>query len=179
MKRTIIALATVLIVFVAVFGVLVLRPVPKVRANHHGCSDATLFGNYGFVGSGWYGGAVVIVSGAPIVVGPPPASASALVNFDGKGGFSGSNFHVVLNGSEVTASPFTFSDETYTVNPDCTFSITFTGPPLSKGEAVLTGTVVDKEGGQIIGSLLSSGATATFEAKKVPGEEGEVPGPAR
>jgi hypothetical protein len=34
-----------LVVFVAVFGVLVMRPVRKVKAGR-GCSDASLNGNY-------------------------------------------------------------------------------------------------------------------------------------
>ena len=54
MKRTIFVLLTMLVVFVAVFSVLVLRPVPKVKATI-GCSNATLFGNYGLVASGFYG----------------------------------------------------------------------------------------------------------------------------
>jgi hypothetical protein len=133
--------------------------VPKVRAGHHGCSDATLSGNYGLVGSGWYGLALA-----------GPANASAVVIFDGKGGFSGYNLYVVLDGTEVTGSPFSFSGETYTVNPDCTFSVTFTEPTLFKGEAIINGTVVDKEGDQIIGNVLSEGLTATYEIKKLPAE---------
>jgi hypothetical protein len=166
MKRVIFALMIVLFVFVAVFGVLVLRPVPKVRAGHHGCSDATLQGNYGLVGSGWYGGVPPLL----------PANASAIVNFDGKGGFSGYNIYVVLDGTELTTpttptpAPFGFSGEHYTVNPDCSFSVTFTEPDIFKGEAIINGTVVDTEGDEIIGNVLSKGTTATFKAKKVPAE---------
>ena len=164
MKRTVFTLVTVLVVFAVVFGVLVLRPVPQVKAGHHGCSNATLQGEYGLVGSGWY-----------LPASPPegPANVSALVTFDGKGSVSGTNVHVVLDGTELTTSPYTFSDEPYTVNPDCSFSITFTDPSLFKGEAVINGTVVDKESNQIIGNVLSKSTTATFEAKKVPNEEGE------
>ena len=164
MKRTVLGLATVLIVFAAVFGVLVLRPVPKVRAHHHGCSNAMLFGNYGFVGEGWYLPAASPPEG--------PANVSALVTFDGKGSVSGTNVHVVLDGTELTTSPYTFSDQPYTVNPDCSFTITFSDPSLFKGEAIINGTVVDSAGDEVIGNVLSSGTTATFEAKKVPSEEG-------
>jgi len=162
MKRTIFAIVTVLVVFMAVFGVLVLRPVPKVKANHHGCSNATLFGNYGLVGSGWY-----LPDSAPL----GPANASAVVTFDGKGGFSGYNVYVVVEGDFI--GPFTFSNETYTVNPDCTFSVTFTEPDIFKGSAIINGTVVDKEGHEIIGNVLASGTTATWKARKVPGGEME------
>ena len=160
MKRTIIALVTVLVVFLAVFGVLVLRPVPKVKAHHHGCSNATLFGTYGVVGSGWF---------FPDIAPIEPANASVVVTFDGKGGISGYNLYTVVGGEQ--AGPFTFSNETYTVNQDCTFSMTFTQPDV--GQAVMNGTVVDKEGHKIIGNVLATGTTATWEAKKVPGGKGE------
>ena len=166
MKRVIFASMIVLFVFVAVFGVLVLRPVPKVKAAHHGCSNATLHGPYGLVGSGWYIDASLAL----------PANASAIVIFDGKGGFSGYNIYIVVDGTELTypttpiPAPFSFSGESYTVNPDCSFSVTFTEPDIFKGEAVINGTVVDTEGNEIIGNLLSKGTTATFKAKKMPAE---------
>ena len=166
MKRTIFAFVTVLIVFVAVFGVLVLRPVPKVKAHHHGCSNATLWGNYGLVGSGWY---LFGLATPALLAGP--ANASAVITFDGKGGFSGYNLYVVVAGTVIPGGPFTFSNETYTVNTDCTFSATFTESDIFEGSAIINGTVVDNEGNQIIGNLLSSGTTATWEAKRVPGEE--------
>jgi len=43
MKRTTFVIVTMLVVFVAVFSVLVLRPVTKVKASV-GCSNATLIG---------------------------------------------------------------------------------------------------------------------------------------
>ena len=47
MKRTIFGLATVLVVFLTVLAVLVVHPVRTVKA-HHGCSDRTLMGDYGW-----------------------------------------------------------------------------------------------------------------------------------
>ena len=90
MKRTIFALSTILVVFVALFAVLVLRPVPKAKAAT-GCSDATLRGNYGLVASGWYGHV-----DAPLEF--LPGNFSMLVSFNGRGGFSGSHLNMVING---------------------------------------------------------------------------------
>jgi hypothetical protein len=157
MKRTIYALVTVLIVFVAVFGVLVLRPVPKVKAGHHGCSNATLNGSYGLVGSGIYDDL--------------PANASAQVNFNGQGQVSGVVDLMTVNGEYKT--DYSFSGITYTVNSTtCAFQVIFTDPSLFSGSATLAGTVVDS-GTHVIGNVVGSGynLTATFDIKKVASEE--------
>jgi hypothetical protein len=152
MKRTILALATVLVVFVAVFAALVLRPVPKVKA-HRGCSNRTLMGTYGFNGSGFNSG--------------DPATLEGLLHFDGNGNLSGSSFYAIVNGVPDPGNPNSFTGATYTVNSDCTM----TANGISIFSATVTGyaVVVGADGSEITGDLQSSNSntTATFDAKKV------------
>jgi hypothetical protein len=80
MKRTIFVLLTILVVFVALFAVLVLRPLAKVKASK-GCSNRTLHGNYGLTARGFD----LLYN----------ASFSMLATFDGKGGLTGGGFNIV------------------------------------------------------------------------------------
>jgi len=154
MKRTIFALATILVVFVAVFAALVLRPVPKVKA-HRGCSNRTLMGNYGFNGFGFNSG--------------EPATLEGLLNFDGNGNLSGSSFYAVVNGTPDPGNPNSFTGATYTVNSDCTM----TANGISMFSATVTAYGVVVGGSEITGDLLSSNSntTATFHAERVQGPE--------
>ena len=163
MKRIIFALVTVLIVSAAVFSVLVLRPVPKVKAGHHGCSEATLKGDYGLVGSGWYG-----TEATPFV----PADVSGLVTFDGKADLGGTLYNLVLGGVPAPSAPYTIPTTAYTVSSSCEFTVTFTDPSIFEGTAWFYGTVVDGGGDEVIGNVTGSGhnVTATFKLKKVAAE---------
>jgi hypothetical protein len=157
MKRTIFTFVTTFVVFVAVLGVLVLRPVPKVKATT-GCSNKTLSGSYGLVASGsWH------------VAGPVPANYSVLVKFDGKGGFTGSKLNIVADGSPEAGNPYSFTGGKYTVNSDCT--LTFTTPHLAAFDATITsyGIAIDTGGDELAGNVVSSNSniTGTFDAKKV------------
>jgi hypothetical protein len=157
MKRTIFTFVTTVVVFVAVLGVLVLRPVPKVKATS-GCSNRTLSGSYGLVASGYWH-----------VAGAVPANYSVLVNFDGKGGFTGSKLNIVADGSAEPGNPYSFTGGRYTVNSDCT--CTFTTPHLAAFDATITsyGIIADTDGDELAGNALSSNAniTGTFDAKRV------------
>ena len=157
MKRTIFALSTILVVFVALFAVLVLRPVAKVKAGQ-GCSNATLRGSYGLVAAGFWH-----------VAGPVPSDLSMLIKFDGRGGLSGSSMNIVVDGSPGPGNPYNFAGGTYTVYSDCT--CTFTTPHLAAFNATITGygIAVDTGGDEFTGNLLSnnSNLTGTFDAKRV------------
>jgi hypothetical protein len=176
MKRTVFVLSTVLVVFVAVFAVLLLRPVRKVRA-HEGCSEASLDGNYRLVMTGsfeWWG--YQWYSTADF---PAPWDFSMLATFDGKGNLSGSNLMgayaswVYDNGSPGTG-PLSFTGGTYTVNHDCTVTMTipagldvFWGYPVN-----LNGILIDTGGDEAVGTGHNSGGhdygwTGTFDAKRV------------
>ncbi len=94
---------------------------PQAQADDKGCSNATLTGTFGITATG------------SIVAPPPIAGPFANVGtqtFDGKGGTTGTAT-VSQNGNilKVTITG------TYTVNPDCTGSITLNlssqNPPLS------------------------------------------------
>ena len=156
MKRTIFALSALLVVFVAVFSVLVLRPVRKVKADHHGCSTATLKGNYGLVGSGWYW------DGSEGL----PASLSMTVTFNGTGGVSGADLYTVVAG-HPSQTDQTVSGGTATVASDCSFIVTI--PSLFGATVTAYGTAVDTGGDELTGQLLSSltNVTATFDAKRI------------
>ncbi len=157
MKRTTFTLVTTLALFVSVLGVLALRPVPKVKATT-GCSNRTLSGSYGLVASGFWH-----------VAGAVPANFSMLVNFDGKGGLTGSKLNIVGDGSAEPGNPYSFTGGKYTVNSDCT--CTFTTPHLAAFDATITsyGVIADTGGDELAGNVLSSNAniTGTFDAKRV------------
>ena len=164
MKRTIFVLVTMFVVFVAVFAVLVLRPLPKVKATI-GCSDATLIGNYGLVAQGFYN----LPDGPTGVV---PANFSMLATFNGKGVFTFSNLNIVLNGNPEGGNPYSYTGAgaTYTCLPNCT--CTFTIPPAATPfDATITayGIALDTGGDELAGNLESSNPniTGTFDSKRV------------
>jgi hypothetical protein len=175
MKRTILALATMLVVFVALFAVLVLRPVRKVKAlPSGGCSNWTLHGWYGVTAQGYF-----INPGVPD---PPPyflpGNFSMLAEFcpwaGSSNNFQGKDIKVVYLtpiGSVNPSVPDFTTGGTYTVNPDCT--VTFTTPHFSSIDAAITGygTVLSylETSGNLI-SLDNQNITGTFDAKPV--EEG-------
>jgi hypothetical protein len=135
MKRTIFVLSTMLVVFVAVFAVLVLRPIRKVKADHHGCSNETLRGDYL-----WrtFGGTNDIPS--------QPFSIVSLVRFDGKGNYSTSEFFEDFNGYvEGPGSP----PGTYDISSDCAVTM--------RQATLLMHGVVDTNGGEVLGDMETSG----------------------
>jgi hypothetical protein len=157
MKRTILALATALVVLVAVFAVLVLRPVRKVKAGNHGCSEKTLKGNYGLTAIGAYGQGFNV-------------SFSMIATFNGTGDYTGSQANTVYNGVPGTSEPYTIPSTSYTVNADCSVSWTFpfVSSPFTY-TVTLNGTVVDTGGDEVAGMWYVTGepATGTFDAKRI------------
>lgn len=130
MKRT---LAASVILFASAFG---LGIVPRAHAINHKCSNANLQGSYGYTATG-----TLLPTGAP----PPFAGPFAEVGrqtFDGNGNTSGAGT-LSANGNpqKVTVSG------TYTVNPDCTGSMTLNVAPL--GLTSHLDFVIDNDGLQI------------------------------
>jgi hypothetical protein len=117
MKRTIFALSTVLVVFVAVFAVLVVRPVRKVKATPTPCStlNGTLEGYYGWTEFGL----------EPESFRIPFWTQVGLAYFDGSGNFSESNIYYIENGVPDSGNPGSVTGGTYTVSSDCTMTITY------------------------------------------------------
>ncbi len=152
MKRTIFALSAMLVVFVGVFTALVLRPVAKVKADHHGCSDATLSGNYALVAAGF--------------VKEYDSSFSMLATFDGKGGLTGSSFNIVY--AVAPSGPFTFTTGgSYTVSSDCTCTLTIPAEGHFTVGVTLNGIVVGTGGDEVAGTWYGDETTGTFDAKRV------------
>lgn len=158
MRRTIFTVLTILVIFVTVLAVLVVHPVQNVKANH-GCSNATLKGNYGLVAKGAVGNAAPLGS----------ASISALVHFDGEGSLGESSWNMVINGKLATLPAST--GYSYTVNSDCTCTFetdvyTFNGTVVDTG-GELFGSVYNPSPGPVSLPTYIAYFTATFDAKKV------------
>ena len=152
MKRTIFVLATVLVVSLTVLAVLLVHPVRTVKA-HHGCSDSTLMGNYGWTEFGY----------EPEDSPPDFWTATALVNFNGHGGLSGSGAWSVDNSVFETPTNATF-EGTYTVDSDCTVTMNYTIDPYSY---VDHGVIVGADGNEIIGIEQGYETTGQIDMKKI------------
>lgn len=152
MKRTL-----RLLLPLAVFAsLLVLGPMSKhnqfsVHAQS-GCSNATLSGNYAFLAPGF-----IIPRGKANEV---PFAAEGVVAFDGDGNVSSSGFTAVSGGVIFTPQSGT---GTYTVNPDCTGSISFTGGDaagLNLNLAIIGG------GSELFAIYATPSFTVTLDGKK-------------
>jgi hypothetical protein len=155
MKRTVFVLSTLLVVFVAVFAVLVLRPVRKVKAGK-GCSDASLYGNYALVISGMYEDYAW--------------DFSMLATFDGQGGLSGSDLIGVYDGKNWGGGPLTFTGGTYKVNRNCTCTLTIPSgvSVFDTYEVYFYGVVIDTGGDEAVGTTyLAEDFAGTFDAKRL------------
>jgi hypothetical protein len=152
MKRTIFGLATILVVFLTVLAVLAVRPLRTVKA-HHGCSDRTLMGNYGWTEFGYE------PEDTPT---PNFWTSIALVHFDGNGNFTGGEGYSVDNGSpDADNGTTSITDGTYTVNSDCTIKITYTWGSTYHDHGVVVGPdgseVIADEYGPDSGSDMTTG----------------------
>jgi hypothetical protein len=154
MKRNIFVLATLLVVFVAVFALLAVRPVPKVRAQSPSCSESTLTGSLGL----W----------APGNTGSNGWDLSMLATFNGAGNFTGSHVYGVRGGAAVPGSNEDFSNGTYSVDADCRFTAKTNGLEVfGHRELTLEGFVV-RGGFEVVGTWYSSdGPSGTFHAENV------------
>ena len=144
MKRTILAATTLLVVFATVLTVLLVRPLGTVKA-HHGCSNRTLVGDYGWTEFGL----------EPETTGAPFWTQTGLVHFDGTGTFSGSNIHYVESG---TASGPSTETGTYSVDSNCTVSITYTWDSETYTD---NGVVVGLNGSEVVANEYGSASDTT------------------
>lgn len=154
MKRNILVLATMLVVFVAAYALLAVRPVQKVRAEPSPCSISTLNGTLGLWGpgdkraNGW--------------------ALSMLATFDGSGTFTGNHVYGVRNGTTVPGSDGSFSSGTYTVNADCSFTATTNDLEVfGNHELILNGAAV-RAGHEVVGTWYSrDGQSGSFHAESI------------
>jgi hypothetical protein len=127
MKRNL-AVTKFVMAFVALFF-LNIAATAQAKRTHHGCSNATLAGKWGFTGTG-------------SLIGIGPVAATGTAAFDGKGNASGSQTRSV-NG-DVADETIT---GTYNVNSDCTG--TEVAQVYQSGQLVRTTTlqiVIDQNG---------------------------------
>ena len=166
MKRTLWAISSTLLVFLAVLTFLIMRPIPKAAAFNlnKGCSNKMLFGTFGFVGTGFY-----LQDETDV-----PADVSGQINFTGNGNFTASNLNLVANGQALPGNPYSVptgdATATYTVSPNCAFTATVAGQFGVSVTVTLNGTIVNSTATEIFGNLSSSNpnVTGTFHAIHVP-----------
>ena len=114
---------------------------------HDGCTNATLVGNYGLTFSGFLHDR-----------GNQPFYGAGIANFDGAGNMA-ATFAFSLNGSPSTGNTYS---ATYTVNSDCTVSIT--APPGSGGDS-FSGVIV-RDGGDVLTTDISAPDTLNMELRR-------------
>jgi hypothetical protein len=148
MKRILSALLT--LAAAAALVVLPLISKHDVTAVHarSGCTDATLTGNYGTTFSGFQ-----IQHNKSV-----PFYGAGLSTFDGAGNLS-ATFAFSVNGTGSTNNPYT---ATYTVNPDCTVSVTAT--PGSGGDN-FAGVIVG-DGREVLATDISAPDTLSLDIKR-------------
>ena len=147
MKRTI-AQTTFVIVFAIVF---VLGIVPGAQAGE--CSIGTLYGSFGYTATG-----TLLPAAAP----PPFAGPFGEVGrqtFDGNGNTT-ATATINANGNSI---PVTIQG-TYTVNPDCTGSMTRNVSPL--GAIANDDFVIDDDGVELRAIATDPGAIETYVYRK-------------
>ena len=145
MKRTIFGLTTAVVVFLTVLAVFAVRPLRTVKA-HHGCSNGTLMGNYGWTEFGYE------PENDPV----DSWTATALLHFDGHGNLTGTNVYSVNNG--VLGAVTDFTDASYVVSSDCTVTITYT---WQSGTYTEHGVVVGADGSEVMASEYSAANDTT------------------
>jgi hypothetical protein len=151
MKRILSALlALAVLAALAVVTKISKHGVPVVYAAT-GCSDATLTGNYAINLSGF-------TSQGPTTGSAIPVTVVGVFAFDGAGNLS-AGYSESTNGAIATGQT---GSGTYTVNSDCSGSLTFTA-----GNAVgfTANTVIIGAGKEVFGISTNAGNTDTFDAK--------------
>lgn len=121
-----------------------------------GCTDTTLTGNYAVIGPGFVTPAAAKTVSASQDV---PIAIVGVLAFDGAGKVS-FTFTLAVNG--VISQGLT-SSGAYTVNSDCTGSISFTSGAAA---GVAFNTAIIGGGTEVFAIQTNSGTTATFDAKK-------------
>ncbi len=144
MKR----IAYALLTLVAAIEVVVL---PGVHTVHAQCTNATLTGNYGLNFSGF--------TSKNLRGNEVPWVVIGVVTFDGAGNVS-MTYSGAINGSVFTNQT---GSGTYTVNSDCTGSLSLTAGDAAGTDADL---VIISGGTEVFGVITDTGSSATFDLKK-------------
>lgn len=132
---------------------------PAYAQVDHGCSNATLRGVYAFQITGQ------ILAPAAVA---GPVSGVALTTFDGAGNLTQID-HVVHNGV-VPVEEWRPASGSYTVNPDCSGTFTFTPAPTNPadaGPALKVDFLLTNGAAHILGAVSGSPNTPPFTASIV------------
>jgi hypothetical protein len=126
-KKSISRISTVATPMMMVFGLLISGASAKAQSEDAACSNRTIRGAYGFA----IEGLILAIPGVPPLPAPLPLRAVAITTFDGKGNLTQVD-HYVVNGAPPPVE-WQASSGTYTVNPNCTGTLTLIVPgnPLS------------------------------------------------
>jgi hypothetical protein len=157
MKRIRIASALLALAVMAALAIVTTTSKHSVRAVYAstGCTNATLTGNYAFTNQGF-----ASPSRSPATNGNQvPFAAVGLSVFDG-GGNTSTSFTLVFDGAVSTGQT---GAGTYTVNPDCTGSISFTTGSLA---GLNMDMVIIGGGTEVFAIDKGFTATATLDLKK-------------
>lgn len=152
LTRILIALAVVVAALIEWAAVnrrrgVVLAAVPAANAAQR-CTTDSLNGNYGFTASGYF----------PNAAGNAPIVATGVTTLDGEGNVT-ATVTASFNG-DVQTFPYT---GTYSVNPDCTGSVTAT-----PGSGLANFSIVVVRGGvEILGMDIDPGNSWTIDFKKM------------
>ncbi|HKU25259.1 MAG TPA: hypothetical protein VJQ54_07280 [Candidatus Sulfotelmatobacter sp.] len=154
MKRAAIAVSALTGVLLGIICLVSPWQHPKVHASS-GCSLSTLTGSYGFTQTGFFtfpekGGG-----------GYAPTADVGVISFDGAGQFT-ANFTDSTNGKVTTGLS---APGTYTVNPDCTGTLTIVNV-TSPGENSPYTTVIVGGGAEMMAIAAQNEATQTVIIKK-------------
>ena len=135
---------------IAVVAALALGMAPTAKADHKGCSNASLKGTFAYTGTGF------IVTPAAFA---GPFAEVGTQTFDGKGATT-TTFTASQNGN-IFQTTFT---GTYTVNPDCTGTFNLSAPAL--GITVTLFFVIDDNLNEFQAVETLPGAVVTRIARK-------------
>jgi hypothetical protein len=150
MKRIVITLLVMAVLAAPVLVTTTSKHAVRAVYAQDGCSVATLNGHYAFSQPGWAGAG----QGNQL-----PFFNVGVVAFDGTTGTVSASFTGVSHGVVSTET----DAGTYTVNPDCTGSISFTTGP---GAGVTFNMVIIGRGAELFGINTSAGFTSSLDAKK-------------
>lgn len=140
--------------FLTLAAAMILVVLPAVTAVHaSACTDATLTGNYGMTFSGF------TTPGKSQKGNEVPWVVIGVVTFDGAGNVSMS-YSGAINGSVFTNQT---GSGTYTVNSDCTGSVSLTGGDAAGTNANL---VIVSGGTEVFCLITDPGSSVTFDLKK-------------
>ena len=130
-----------------------LASLPLVHAQS-GCSNASLIGNYAAIQPAGFIAPGHSVKGAEV-----PWQVVGTFTFDGANSVS-ANYTAAVNGTIYTSQTASGS---YTVNSDCTASLSFTSGEASGYTANM---VIIAGGAELFGIASGNGDTASFDAKR-------------